>query len=158
MITTVVTMLAVSAGIASAASAIAGLNQIEASNSDMGSGAIEWSGATYNASSGVLLTVDDEHNAYEFTLDDRTALVRPQPRIVRVAVRPDTPGGDLLGRMLAAATDTELARLSIPRAEHFCSRGFRTRRVAHRLQRWGSRIDTAQNCTGTPGPSNPGAQ
>jgi len=34
----------------------------------MGSTAVETSGATYNADSHVLLTLDDEHNAYEFAL------------------------------------------------------------------------------------------
>lgn len=40
-----------------------------------------------------------------FPLDDRMTLVRPLPRVVRYAVRPGTPGGELLGRMLAAAGD-----------------------------------------------------
>jgi Aerotolerance regulator N-terminal len=43
-----------------------------------------------------------------FTLDDGLALVRPVPRTVRVAIRTGTPGGELLGRMLAAATDVEI--------------------------------------------------
>ena len=36
---------------------------------DLNSGATEWSGATYNAHRHVLLTVDDETNAYEFQLN-----------------------------------------------------------------------------------------
>ena len=47
-------------------------------------------------------------DADRFTLDDRVALVYPRPRVVRVAIRPDTCGGELLGRMLAAATDAEV--------------------------------------------------
>ena len=43
-----------------------------------------------------------------FPLDDGIALVRPVPRTVRVAIRAGTPGGELLGRMLAAATDVEI--------------------------------------------------
>lgn len=43
-----------------------------------------------------------------FALDDRMALARPDPRRVRVAIRAGTPGGELLGRMVAAATDVEL--------------------------------------------------
>jgi len=42
-----------------------------------------------------------------FTLDDSVALVRPVPRTLRVAIREGTPGGALLGRMLAAADDVE---------------------------------------------------
>jgi len=42
-----------------------------------------------------------------FRLDDGIALARPVPRRVRVAIRAGTPGGDVLGRMLAAATDVE---------------------------------------------------
>ena len=42
-----------------------------------------------------------------FPLDDSIALARPEPRRVRVAIRAGTPGGDILGRMLAAATDVE---------------------------------------------------
>jgi hypothetical protein len=49
-----------------------------------------------------------ELDADRFTLDDRAALVRPRPRVVRVAVRSATDGGDLLGRMVVAAADTEL--------------------------------------------------
>jgi hypothetical protein len=43
-----------------------------------------------------------------FSLDDSIALVRPVPRTVRVAIRAGTPGGELLGRMLAAATNVEI--------------------------------------------------
>jgi hypothetical protein len=43
-----------------------------------------------------------------FPLDDRMALVRPVPRTVRVAIRSGTPGGELVGRMLAAATDVKI--------------------------------------------------
>jgi hypothetical protein len=43
-----------------------------------------------------------------FSLDDSIAVVRPVPRTVRVAIRAGTPGGELLGRMLAAATDVEI--------------------------------------------------
>jgi hypothetical protein len=43
-----------------------------------------------------------------FLLDDRMALARPVPRRVRVAIRAGTPGGELVGRMLAAATDVEI--------------------------------------------------
>ena len=43
-----------------------------------------------------------------FPLDDRMALARPVPRRVRVAIRAGTPGGELLGRMLAAASDVEI--------------------------------------------------
>lgn len=42
-----------------------------------------------------------------FPLDDGIALARPVPRRVRVAIRAGTPGGEVLGRMLAAATDVE---------------------------------------------------
>lgn len=40
-----------------------------------------------------------------FPLDDRAPLVLPVPRVVRVAVRADTPSADLLGRLVAAAGD-----------------------------------------------------
>ncbi len=43
-----------------------------------------------------------------FPLDDGIAIARPVPRRVRVAIRAGTPGGDILGRMLAAATDVEI--------------------------------------------------
>jgi len=43
-----------------------------------------------------------------FPLDDSIAVVRPVPRTVRVAIRAGTPGGELLGRMLAAASDVEI--------------------------------------------------
>ena len=43
-----------------------------------------------------------------FPLDDSIALARPEPRRVRVAIRTGTAGGDVLGRMLAAATDVEI--------------------------------------------------
>ena len=43
-----------------------------------------------------------------FPLDDRMALARPVPRRVRVAIRAGTPGGELLGWMLAAASDVEI--------------------------------------------------
>jgi hypothetical protein len=43
-----------------------------------------------------------------FPLDDRMALARPVPRRVRVAIRAGTPGGELVGRMLAAASDVEI--------------------------------------------------
>ena len=43
-----------------------------------------------------------------FALDDGIALARPVPRRVRVAIRAGTPGGELLGRMLAAASDVEI--------------------------------------------------
>ena len=43
-----------------------------------------------------------------FLLDDRMALAHPVPRRVRVAIRAGTPSGELLGRMLAAATDVEI--------------------------------------------------
>ena len=42
-----------------------------------------------------------------FALDDAIAIARPVPRRVRVAIRAGTPGGELLGRMLAAATFVE---------------------------------------------------
>ncbi|MEN9663886.1 MAG: hypothetical protein RLZZ326_249, partial [Planctomycetota bacterium] len=42
-----------------------------------------------------------------FPLDDEIAIARPVPRRVRVAIRAGTSGGDVLGRMLAAATDVE---------------------------------------------------
>ncbi len=43
-----------------------------------------------------------------FSLDDRIALAYPEPRRVRVAIRSGTPGGELLERMLAAATEGEI--------------------------------------------------
>lgn len=49
-----------------------------------------------------------EITADRFALDDGIALARPVPRRVRVAIRAGTPGGELLGRMLAAATDVEI--------------------------------------------------
>ena len=52
----------------------------------------------------VLLEISPDR----FPLDDGIALARPVPRTVRVAIRPGTPGGELLGRMLAAATDVEI--------------------------------------------------
>jgi hypothetical protein len=45
--------------------------------------------------------------ADRFDLDDTLPLVRPRPRIVRVADRLEGPAGGLLGRMVAAAGDTE---------------------------------------------------
>lgn len=43
-----------------------------------------------------------------FLFDDRMALACPVPRRVRVAIRAGTSGGELLGRMLAAASDVEI--------------------------------------------------
>lgn len=40
-----------------------------------------------------------------FPLDDRAPLVLPVPRVLRVAVRADTPSAELLGRLVAAAGD-----------------------------------------------------
>jgi len=51
----------------------------------------------------VLLDIGSDR----FPLDDGIALARPVPRRVRVAIRAGTPGGEVLGRMLAAATDVE---------------------------------------------------
>ena len=51
----------------------------------------------------VLLNIGPDR----FPLDDSIAIARPVPRRVRAAIRAGTPGGDILGRMLAAATDVE---------------------------------------------------
>lgn len=61
-------------------------------------------GAWPEAAERVLLEITPDR----FPLDDRIALARPVPRRVRVAIRAGTPGGELLGRMLAAATDVEI--------------------------------------------------
>lgn len=71
IVSTLATVLALTAGIATASgSQILSLSEIHSANDGMGSDAVEWSGATYNGSSHVLLTLDDEHNAYEFQLND----------------------------------------------------------------------------------------
>lgn len=49
----------------------------------------------------LLLRLD----ADRFPLDDRAPLVLPRPRVVRVALREDTPSGGLLARLVAAAGD-----------------------------------------------------
>jgi hypothetical protein len=43
-----------------------------------------------------------------FTFDDSLALVRPRPRLVRVAIRFPGPTGGVIGRMLAAAPGVEI--------------------------------------------------
>ena len=62
-------VLALTVGVAPASSELWSLNEVESATDAMNSTAVEWSGATYNADSHVLLTVDDEHNAYEFALN-----------------------------------------------------------------------------------------
>lgn len=68
VVTTILTVVALSAGVASASSELGALNEINSATDDMNSTAVETSGATYNAASHVLLTIDDEQNAYEFAL------------------------------------------------------------------------------------------
>lgn len=68
-LTGVLTLLTVTAGAALAASSISSMTQEASSTGDLNSGATEWSGATYNADRNVLLTVDDEFNAFEFDLN-----------------------------------------------------------------------------------------
>ena len=68
VITSLIAVLALTAGVAAAASQLDVLVEINSANDDMNSGAVETSGATYNASRHVLLTVDDERTAYEYQL------------------------------------------------------------------------------------------
>ena len=78
-----VAVLVLSAGVAIAGSELESLTEINSSNSDLGSGAIEWSGATYNPVRNVLLTVDDETNAYEFAIGaDGTIDDTVEPRVL----------------------------------------------------------------------------
>lgn len=88
IITTLATVLALTAGVAAATgSEILSLSEIHSANDDMGSTAVEWSGATYNADSHVLLTVDDELNAYEFQLnEDGSINQEADVRIITLAV------------------------------------------------------------------------
>ena len=84
---TCVTALALTATAARAASSLTELVEVASANDDMGSTAIEWSGATYNPSSNVLLTVDDEENAYEFALTaDGSIDDTATPRIIDLAL------------------------------------------------------------------------
>jgi len=68
ILTAVIATLALTAGAAMAAVNLSDVSEIDSANDDMGSTATEWSGATYNADRHVILTVDDELNAYEFAL------------------------------------------------------------------------------------------
>lgn len=69
------------AGLATPADAAIGPDSYEVTGSwgDLNSGATEWSGATYNADRHVLLTVDDETNAYEFQLNADGSIDQSQP-------------------------------------------------------------------------------
>lgn len=83
---TFLTVVALSAGVAAAASQLGSLTQIHSANDDMDSTAVEWSGATHNADSNVLLTVDDEDKAFEFQLKaDGTIDSASTPRIIDLA-------------------------------------------------------------------------
>lgn len=62
------------------------------------------SGAWPAGAERVLLEIGPDR----FALDDEIALARPVPRRVRVAIRAGTPGGEVLGRMLAAAADVDV--------------------------------------------------
>jgi len=68
ILTAIATTLALTAGAAAASSGLFDLIEVNSASDDLGSTAVETSGATYNASRNVLLTIDDEHNAYEFAL------------------------------------------------------------------------------------------
>lgn len=65
----VAALLATTAGTAAATSELDFLVELDSANDGMNTSATEWSGATYNRDNHVLLTLDDEHNAYEFVLD-----------------------------------------------------------------------------------------
>ena len=70
---------------ADASSQLGSLHEIDTANDGMNSPAVEWSGATYNADRHVLMTVDDEHNAYEFPLrDDGTIDPYATPRVLEL--------------------------------------------------------------------------
>lgn len=86
----VAALLATTAGTASAASELDFLTEVETSTGSMNSGALEWSGATYNAQHNLLMTVDDEQNAYEFTLDaDGNIDHSINPRVLDLALGTD---------------------------------------------------------------------
>lgn len=80
-------LLAASATAAWAASAIDSMVEVETATDDMGSTATEFSGATYNANRDVIVVIDDEINAYEFTLDGNGAINHAVPvRILTIAL------------------------------------------------------------------------
>jgi len=66
--TVLASVLAVNPGSALAASPLNSLTEVELAEDDMDSSAEEWSGATHNLDTNVLLTVDDEGRAYQFGL------------------------------------------------------------------------------------------
>jgi len=85
IITVLATALSLSTGTAVAGSVLSELVEIESASDDMNSTAVELSGATYNADNHVLLTVDDEHNAYEFVLNsDGTINHGVTPRVIEL--------------------------------------------------------------------------
>ncbi len=121
LIIAVVTVLALSAGVARAASELESLALADYANDDMNSTAIEWSGATYNAATHSLLTVDDERNAYEFALNaDGTIDASATPRVIDLAFgRDDFEGvawisGQTYGFLSEA--DGEVVVASVPAA------------------------------------------
>ena len=86
----VATAFALTAGTAAAAGILGGLTEVNSASDDLGSTAVETSGATYNASRNVLLTVDDEHNAYEFALTTDGAIdTSVTPRVLELDLDTD---------------------------------------------------------------------
>jgi len=79
MFAALATLFTVTATAALADSDVDSLVEIDSSYLDMNSGAIEWSGATYNAERNVLLTVDDENRAYEFDLNNNGTIDHETP-------------------------------------------------------------------------------
>ena len=78
-------VLALSSNVAIAGSELGSLAEVDQANDDMNSTAVETSGATYNGQTHSLLTVDDEHNAYEFVLNpDGTIDSSATPRIIEL--------------------------------------------------------------------------
>jgi len=91
MLATIAVLLTITA---TSAVAIDSLTEVETANDDMGSGASEFSGATYNPTRNVILTVDDEFNAYEFDLNPDGSIDHSEP--VRVLTM-SLPAGDWEG-------------------------------------------------------------
>ena len=90
LLTAVVTVLALSASVANAGSGLESLAEADQANDDMNSTAVEWSGATYNADSHALLTVDDENIAYEFVLRaDGMINTQVTPRVIELDIGRD---------------------------------------------------------------------
>lgn len=87
VISAIAALLALSASAALASGELLAMTEIYTANDDMNSTAVETSGATYNGHSHVLLTIDDEQNAYEFQLNpDGTINHWATPRVIDLAL------------------------------------------------------------------------